>query len=134
MTVSRGLIFDKEQIFELYSDAKWTSYTNDKVALWNSIERSLEHFSIIENGKLIGYARVLGDGIHTILIQDLVIESKYQKKGIGSELIRTILEYYQEVRQIIVLSDNEEGLIKFYKNSGLRECDEYQCKCFIIIK
>lgn len=134
MNIVRGLTFSKAQLIELYNDAGWHSYLEDEGRFWQTIERSSEHFSIFENEKLIGYARILGDCIHTVLIQDLIIRSEYQRKNIGSRLLKCILYNYQEVRQILILCDNEEGLIEFYKKNGLNECDKYGCKCFIKMK
>ena len=36
--------------------------------------------------------RVVGDGASVILIQDLLVHPEYQRKGIGDQLMRAVLE------------------------------------------
>ena len=44
--------------------------------------------------------RVVGDGASVILIQDLLVHPEYQRKGIGSQLMRAVLERCEDVYQI----------------------------------
>jgi ribosomal protein S18 acetylase RimI-like enzyme len=134
MKIQEGICFSLEQIRDLYLDAEWYSYLKNESDLWKAIEKSLEVFSIIENDKLIGFVRVLGDGITAVLIQDIIIRKEYQSKGIGKKLLNHVLEYYAHSRQIIILCDDEERLKSFYEASGLKEVSELGIKCFGNIK
>jgi len=70
------------------------------------------------NGELIGYIDVLSDGRVDAYIQDLIVHPKYQKRGIGSELLKRIIRYLQQknIKRIQVIFDPElEG---FYKKFG----------------
>ena len=58
----------------------------------NRIAKMLEHGNLIVtarlDGKLIGVARSLTDFLYCTYLSDLAVDDKFQKKGIGKELIR----------------------------------------------
>jgi predicted N-acetyltransferase YhbS len=47
----------------------------------------------------VGCARVIGDGVLTFLIQDVLVAPKYQRKGIGSKIMQIILGHLETVAQ-----------------------------------
>ena len=61
-----------------------------------------------EDDLLIGLARVVGDGYTIIYIQDILVLEAYQRRGLGSQFLEMILSEYQDVRQIILLTDDTE--------------------------
>ncbi len=58
----------------------------------NRIAKMLEHGNLIVtarfDGKLIGVARSLTDFLYCTYLSDLAVDDKFQKQGIGKELIR----------------------------------------------
>ncbi len=56
------------------------------------IAKMLEHGNLIVtarfDGKLVGVARSLTDFLYCTYLSDLAVDDKFQKKGIGKELIR----------------------------------------------
>lgn len=56
------------------------------------IAKMLEHGNLIVtarfNGKLVGVARSLTDFLYCTYLSDLAVDDKFQKQGIGKELIR----------------------------------------------
>ena len=120
MQIKTGIEFSKEEVINLYEEAGWTAYTKNKDKLWQSITSSLKIYSVFVDNEFAAIARVLGDGITTILIQDIIVKQKYQNGGIGTALIKAILKDYKSVRQTILLCDNDKKLIDFYKKNGLK--------------
>jgi len=98
MTITKGIVFTKDQIIDLYNNVGWSSYLENENELWKAIENSLASYCMFLNDRIIGYARILGDGITTIIIQDLLIRTEYQRIGRGSELLKYILEEYKTIR------------------------------------
>jgi GNAT superfamily N-acetyltransferase len=47
----------------------------------------------------VACARVLGDGVLTFLIQDVLVVPKYQRKGIGSKIMELVLGHLESVAQ-----------------------------------
>ncbi len=130
MDVERGKCFFKEELIDLYSNVEWKAYLTNADRFWDSIMNSLEHFVIRNDGIIVAYARILGDSITAIMIQDIIVRTEYQNKGIGTELLRHILKYYENVRQVVLLCDDVEPLNKYYMKNGLRKIGEYKCNCF----
>lgn len=116
--------FSKDQLLKLYSDAGWTSYTNDIEKLMHTIGNSLMVISAWDNDKLVGLIRVVGDGLVILYIQDILILNDYKRMGIGSELMRRILGEFKEVRQKVLLTDESVESRKFYESLGFKSCDD----------
>lgn len=49
-----------------------------------------------EDGKLIGYVRILSDGIRHAYICSLIIHPNYRKKGIGTDIMKELLNMLKE--------------------------------------
>ena len=47
----------------------------------------------------VACARVLGDGVLTFLIQDVLVVPKFQRKGIGSKMMEIVLGHLESVAQ-----------------------------------
>lgn len=120
-----------EELLNLYEDVEWSAYTNDPENLKLAIENSLNVWTCWDDDKLVGLARVVGDGYTIIYIQDILVLESYQGQGIGSKLIKLILEKYKSVRQIVLMTDETEKTIKFYKKNGLKKASDYEMITFI---
>lgn len=120
-----------EELMNLYNDVEWSAYTNDSVRLKNAIENSLKVLTAWDNDKLVGLIRVIGDNLTIIYIQDILVLQEYQGQGIGNNLLRLILEKYKSIRQIILMTDDTEKTINFYKKSGMVKASDYKCIAFM---
>ncbi len=103
---------------QMREDTAWGQYsaqTTEK-ALSNSL------FSICarQNGQLVGYGRVVGDGAIIFYIQDVIVLQEYQKTGIGSEIMGRILSYISSVavKNSIVGLLSAVGKEGFYEKFG----------------
>lgn len=117
-------ILDEHQVGVLYRNANWTSYTEDMPRLINAIKSSLMVITAWEHGKLIGLVRVVGDGQTIIYIQDLLVLGSYRNNGIGSNLLKRVLEQYKDVRQTVLLTDESKVIRLFYEKNGFSSCDK----------
>lgn len=79
----------------------------------------------------LGLARVVGDVYTIIYIQDILILNKYQGKGIGSKLIKLILEEYKDIRQVVLLTEDCERTTSYYKKNGLTDVRDLECTAFV---
>lgn len=80
---------------------------------------------------MVGLARVVGDGYTIIYIQDILILKDYQKRGIGSKILKLILKKYESVRQIILLTDDTEKTVNYYKKNGLVKASDSNAVAFM---
>ena len=123
--------FKYEEIYPLYNDAGWTNYLDDMDLLLEALKNSLYIYAVYSNNKMIGLIRVVGDGLTIIYIQDLLILNKYQRKGIGSYLLNHILDKYKNVRQIVLMSDEDNILRKFYNYNSFKEVNKLKAISYL---
>lgn len=122
---------DKKQIFNLYHNSGWTAYTDDMEKLMKGIENSLEVITAWNDEELVGLIRVVGDGTTIIYIQDILISPQYKRNGIGSKLLKTIIDKYSNVRQKVLLIEDVEETRSFYEANGLYDSKEYGVVSFV---
>ncbi len=120
-----------DDLENLYRDNNWTLYLQDLDLLKKAIDESLYVKSVWDGNLLVGLIRVIGDGCTIIYIQDILILNKYQRKGIGTILINGVLEKYKDVRQKLLLTDNQPETVAFYKNLGFKKSTEMNCVAFM---
>ncbi|MCP4418001.1 MAG: GNAT family N-acetyltransferase [Chloroflexi bacterium] len=86
-----------------------------------AIENSWHSISAYMGESLIGYGRIISDGIHHALIVDLIISPEYQGKGIGSALLRRLLKKCTEnkIRDIQLFAAKDK--YKFYEKFGFEK-------------
>ena len=111
-----------ESVKEIYRKESWLAYLKDDDKLIRSFDNSLYILGAFDEDKLVGFVRCLGDGEHALLVQDLIIDKGYQKKGIGTYLFKTIMEKYADVRMFLVITDLEDEVDnKFYQSFGMKK-------------
>lgn len=123
--------FKEIDIKSLYEDAGWTSYTKDMPKLLKAIEESLMVVSAWNDEKLVGLIRVVGDGLTIIYIQDILVLNEYKRKGIGSQLLKHVLERYNDVRQKVLLTDDNSDTRSFYESNGFISCEKSNTIAFV---
>jgi predicted GNAT family N-acyltransferase len=117
-------------VVALMKEEGWKAYLVDLDELRKAFLNSFNIYSIMRNEEFIGFVRLLGDGIHTLVIQDILIKKDERKKGYGTEVMKKLIEIYKNVRQKIVLCDFDDKLSKYYKNTGFKKINEYGIECF----
>lgn len=123
--------YNSEDIPKLYDSVGWSAYTDDLAALENGFNNSLKILAAYKNDELVGIIRAVGDGYTVVFIQDILVLLEYQRQGIGSALLKAIVDCYPNVRQIQLTTDCTEKTIAFYKSVGFIEFSEIDCCGFI---
>lgn len=122
--------YNQEEITGLYNSVGWISYTKKPEMLKKAYENSLYVLGAYSEEKLVGIVRVVGDGHSIIYIQDIIVDPSYQRKGIGSLLLDSVLERYKEVYQKILLTEKEDKTVKFYESVGFTADYDYGLVAF----
>ena len=68
---------------------------------------------------LVGLICAMDDGIMTAYIHYLLVDPRYQGRGIGKQLVAKMKERYKDYLRIVVVAYDEE--IGFYENSGFEK-------------
>jgi len=120
----------ENEVLPLYQSVGWTNYTKKPVLLKEAYKHSLKIYAAYMNEQLVGIIRVVGDGFSVVFVQDLLVYPEYQGKGIGTALLKRILEEYNGVYQFHLLTDNTEKNIAFYKSLGFVMDTDINCRTF----
>lgn len=126
--------FNTNEIINLYADAQWTNYTNNPKKLIRAFENSLLIYAAYLHDQLVGLIRIIGDEETIIYVQDLLVLQNYQRQKIASNLLSIILNRYKDVRQVILLTDNQDSLKKFYASNGFKEVSNLNAVSFMYIQ
>lgn len=122
--------YNEDEILGLYNSVGWVNYTNNPEKLRNAFNNSLTIVGAYEDERLIGIIRVVGDGHSIIYIQDIIVLPEYQRKGIGSLMLKEILSLYANVYQKILLTENQPNTVDFYKKMNFIPDYEMGCVAF----
>ncbi len=123
--------YNEPEILNLYTSVGWTAYTDDPASLKAGFQNSLLILAAYEGNQLLGLIRTVGDGQTIVYIQDILVLPEYQRKGIGSALMKAVMERFQAVRQIVLATDNTPKTIAFYESQGFRQMTKIGCCGFM---
>ena len=123
--------YNEAEILPLYESVGWVFYCKHPDVVEKAYANSLCILAAYEDEKLVGLIRSVGDG-HTILfIQDLLVHPDYQCKGIGTALMKALLDRYPHVYQIELATDNTEKTVAFYRSFGFHNLSDIGCCGFM---
>jgi len=116
-----------DELVALYQDAGWWQddykITDDFLRLIP--ERSALFAGAFLKKKLIGMGRALSDLCSDAYIQDVVVLSDYQKCGVGSMIVRFLIDELKKKGVDWIGLIGEPGTGSFYENLGFRQMKDY---------
>lgn len=119
-------VSEMADVIAIYKNVGWIAYLQNNDKLFSAFENSLYLLGAYDNDQMIGFARVVGDGEHVVLVQDLIVKAEYQNNGIGSCLFDRVMNKYQTVRLFMVVTDIEDKRNNaFYRKFGLKGLEQY---------
>jgi len=114
---------DDDQLIDLYASVGWTAYAREPQRLVRALAGSRCWVSAYDGGTLVGLARAIGDGETIAYVQDVLVRPETQRHGVGRALLERLLERL-DVRQVVLLTDDEPGQHAFYHSCGLVQAGE----------
>ena len=109
-----------EEFNYLYDAVGWGSY--DKKVSEIALANTMYSVSVYDDDKIIGYGRLIGDGICFMYIHDVMVEPKYQNQKIGSRIMNKLLEKINHIKlenpYVRVYLGASKGKEKFYEKFG----------------
>ena len=104
----------------LYDAVGWGSY--DEKVSEKALANTMYSVSVYDDDKIIGYGRIIGDGICFLYIHDVMVIPKYQNKKIGSQIMNKLLEKVNQIKienpYVRVYLGASKGKEKFYERFG----------------
>lgn len=108
-------------VVALYNSVNWTNYTKNPEQLKAALENSSYVLCAIFEERIVGLVRCISDDQTICYVQDLLVNPKGQRRGIGTALLSAVLNRYSHVRQLVLMTDNNQSATEFYKSLGFRE-------------
>jgi ribosomal protein S18 acetylase RimI-like enzyme len=132
--ITKQIIPRSEEILDLYNNVGWSNYTKDPISLIKAFENSTFIIYAWNNDKLVGLLRCVGDGCTIMYIQDILVNTQYQRQGIGMMLMEYFMKEYAHIRQKVLLTDHQSNTIAFYKKCGFTPSEEFRQLAFVHYK
>ena len=126
MTIKEN-IKNVEEFNYLYDTVGWGHYDNQISK--KALENTIYSVSIYEDNTIIGYGRIIGDGICFLYIQDIMVVPEFQSKKIGTTIMNKLLEKIETIKKenpsLRVYLGATKGKEEFYKKLGFVTRKEY---------
>ena len=114
-----------EQFYELFETTGWnTKYELSKDELYMALKKSWYCVSVFDNNQLIGFGRIICDGIVHALLVDVIIHPDRQGEGIGKEVMGRLVDKCKKhkIRDIQLFSAKDKA--EFYEKLGFERRKE----------
>jgi ribosomal protein S18 acetylase RimI-like enzyme len=110
-----------EQFFRLFETTGWNEkYELSSKELFAALKNSWYSVSVFETDQLIGFGRIICDGVVHALILDVIIHPKWQGEGIGKEVMDKLVSKCKKhkIRDIQLFSAKDKA--GFYTKLGFK--------------
>ncbi|WP_297741904.1 GNAT family N-acetyltransferase [uncultured Tessaracoccus sp.] len=121
----------RDEVLRLYDAVGWSAYTKDPERLMRGLHHSLRVVTARADRRLIGLARVVGDGETIVYLQDILVLPALQGTGIGRRLFEAAFSPYAGVRQHVLITDQEPRQRAFYEAMGFKEIGDAGGRAFV---
>ena len=116
-----------DDVLHLYQAVSWTNYTNQPQMLEQSLAHSLAIYVARDGEEIVGLVRLVGDGFSSVFVQDLIVLPSYQRRGIGSDLMKEALGDFKDAYQVQLATEQTEKTLGFYRSLGFETLSTYDC-------
>lgn len=116
---------DIQEYWRLFDSTGWNvDYKFSIDELRKAIETCWYSISAYSGNILVGYGRIISDGVHHAFIVDLIVSPDYQGNGIGSKLLQNLIQKctWHSIRDIQLFSAKNK--FTFYERFGFEKRDE----------
>jgi N-acetylglutamate synthase-like GNAT family acetyltransferase len=115
----------EKELEYLFSQTSWASKRKSQ-----DIKEMLESLTVFvtirENSKLIAFGRAISDGIYRALIDDIIVDSNCQKRGLGKVIVENLVKQLEGIDEIFLNTKPE--LEEFYKKYGFNKVNTITMK------
>ena len=124
------LTADFDGILGVYAANKW-SHARDPERLRTALGRADLALVAVQDGEIVGCVRTMSDGAFAVYIADILVLPEAQRQGIGSRLLRAVLDHYPMKtfhHQVLIA---ERDAVGFYRRMGLSAVGAFGLTAFI---
>ncbi|VIQ86130.1 GNAT family acetyltransferase [Streptococcus pneumoniae] len=125
ITIKKQEIVKLEDVLHLYQAVGWTNYTHQPEMLEQALSHSLVIYLALDGDAVVGLIRLVGDGLSSVFVQDLIVLPSYQRQGIGSALMKEALGNFKEAYQVQLATEQTEKNVGFNRSMGFEILSTY---------
>ena len=117
--VYKSILPSKDEFFDLFETTGWNSYVQ---ASADELARAIAVSDFIVTAycgeRLVGFGRVLTDGILHAMVYDMIVHPDYQRRGIGTQILQQLVKWCNvaQIRSIQLFCAH--GKRSFYEKNG----------------
>lgn len=110
---------EKHAYYNLFKTTGWQT-TAEAADLMLALHNSWLTLSVYDQDQLVGFGRVVSDGVMYAMIYDLIVRPEYQGKGIGKSILEKLINRckMQGIQQVQLFC--AKGKIQFYERFGFQ--------------
>jgi len=83
---------DREEYYALFLTTGWNEkYNLTEKQVYESIKNSYYIVSAYVKNKLVGFGRIVSDGVMHALIVDMIVDPEFQRMGIGNAILNDLV-------------------------------------------
>ena len=86
----------------------------------SDVRQALQHCHAVlgawNGSRLVGFARVISDGVYVAQILDLIVDESCRGRGLGSRMIARLLEHCAGIEVVMLTCGSEQE--RFYQRFG----------------
>jgi ribosomal protein S18 acetylase RimI-like enzyme len=119
--------WNQDEIVKLYKSGGWWKESYDPSEINRLIKGSFAFAIAFDSNikKAVGMGRILSDGVSDAYIQDIVVLKNYREKGIGKEIIKTLIKYCKKKKVNWIGLIAEPNQQDFYERLGFKKMKNY---------
>lgn len=122
----------RDELAALYDAVGWSAYSRDPEALERSVRGSFWIISARDDEhRLVGFARIISDGVTIAYLQDILVHPDAQRTRIGTALLDAVIARTAEFRQLVLLTDDDPRQRAFYESLGFVEAHDDGLRSFV---
>jgi ribosomal protein S18 acetylase RimI-like enzyme len=121
---------DFDAILAIYAANRW-SHAREPERLRTALERADLALVAVQEDAVVGFVRTMSDGAFAVYIADILVLPDHQRQGIGSVLLRAVLDHYPLTtfhHQVLIAERDADG---FYRRMGLSAVGAFGLTAFI---
>ena len=114
-----------EEFWTLFESTGWNEeYQITRQGLGTAVARSWYLVAAHDGDRLVGFGRVVSDGVLHAMVYDLITDTAYREQGIGTEILTRLVRKCQEERIPDIQLFSARGMRSFYEQRGFRARDD----------
>ncbi len=114
----------------MYAANRW-SHARHPDRLRVALERADLALVAVQDDQVVGFVRTMSDGAFAVYIADILVLPDVQRQGIGSRLLKAVLDHYPMKtfhHQVLIAERDADG---FYRRMGLSAVGAFGLTAFI---